>query len=302
MTSDKIEIIKTIPIDRCCSYAFLNSLFSSLKLEYSPNEIRLEIPDYLYDLTKSIINNFYPQIQISFNDGLCIIAGLNVEQILLDAGLVNSSRIKELEINGINENLLASECCKISFLKGIYLTSGNFYYNKNNNEKSSGYSVEFLFKNYMLADDCKALMKYMGLKVGSSKRGNNIVLYIKDSEMIYNLFVRLEAVETAIEIQNHLLIREMRNDANRQGNCFDANLNKTLNASREQVKAIDFIVKNYGIDYLDETLQETALLRLANPEITLNEMQSLYSQSISRAGLKYKLDKIIAIYKKLKQS
>ena len=255
----------------------------------------------LQEKLKEIIINFYPQLAIKSDSEEFLISGLNVEQVLLDADLSDKSEFDELEISGINENLLASECCKITFLKGIYLACGNFYYNKNNNEKTNGYSVEFVFKNYMLADDCKALMKYMGLKVGSSKRGNNVVLYIKDSEMIYNFFVKLEAVETAIEIQNNLLIREMRNDANRQGNCFDANLNKTLTASREQVKAIDFIIKNYGVDYLDESLQETALLRLANPDITLNEMQSLYSQPISRAGLKYKLDKIIAIYKKLNQ-
>ena len=292
----KREILNTISTGSCCSYAFLNSLFSNAKLEYSLNKLEIDLPDFLVEKTKEIILNFYPNLKIVSDDKF-VISGVDTEQLLLDAGL--SINGNEIEVGGINESLLATECCEMTYIKALFLIAGNFYYSKDSNEKSKGYSIEFLFKNYAVADDCKALMKFMGLKIGSSKRGNNTILYIKDSETIYNLFVKMGAVETAIEMQNSLLIREMRNDANRQGNCFDANLNKTLTASREQVKAIDFIIKNYGIDYLDESLQETALLRLGNPEITLNEMQSLYSVPITRAGLKYKLDKIISIYNKL---
>lgn len=292
----KREILDSVTTGSCCSYAFLNSLFSNAKLEYSLNKLQIDLPSFLIDKTKEIILNFYPRLKIRGEDEL-IISGTDVEQLILDIGL--SINNNEIEVGGINESLLATDCCETTFVKALFLIAGNFYYAKDNNEKSKGYSVEFLFKNYAVADDCKALMKFMGVKVGSSKRGNSLILYIKDSETIYNLFVKMGAVETAIEIQNSLLIREMRNDANRQGNCFDANLNKTLNASREQVKAIDYIIKNYGIEYLDESLQETALLRLGNPDITLKEMQSLYSGTITRAGLKYKLDKIIDIYNKL---
>lgn len=292
----KREILNGITTGSCCSYAFLNSLFSNAKLEYSLNKLEIDLPEFLVEKTKEVILNFYPKLKIEVGEKF-VINGTDVEQLILDAGL--DIHENEIEVGGINESLLATECCETTYVKALFLISGNFYYVKDNNEKSKGYSIEFLFKNYAVADDCKALMKFMGLKIGSSKRGNNIILYIKDSETIYNLFVKLGAVETAIEIQNSLLIREMRNDANRQGNCFDANLNKTLTASREQVKAIDYIIKNYGIDYLDESLQETALLRLGNPEITLNEMKDLYSMPITRAGLKYKLDKIINIYNNL---
>ena len=105
----------------------------------------------------------------------------------------------------------------------------------------------------------------------------------------------------AFELQNSLVMREMRNDANRKGNCFDANLNKTINASTQQVKAIDYIIGRFGLEYLDTNLQEVALLRLSNPESTLSELQKLYPSQITRAGLKYKLDKILAIYNELKK-
>ena len=293
--ASKQEILKTIPVNSCCSYSFLNSLFSSAKCEYKPNFLELHIESIISEYVKHILNTMYPNLAVKYQEKLEISG--DVEQLLFDCGI--DIEEDNLNINGINQELLISDCCKVSFLKGLYLTSGNFYYTKDNNEKSSGYSIEFLFKNYAVADDTKALLKYLGIRIGMTKRGNNVVIYIKNSDAIYNFFVKLGAVETAINIQNSLMIREIRNDTNRQGNCFDANLNKTINASREQVKAIDYIIKNYGVEYLDESLQEVALLRLANEDITLNEMVMLYSQPITRAGLKYKLDKIIKIYKSL---
>ena len=119
------------------------------------------------------------------------------------------------------------------------------------------------------------------------------MLYSKDSQVLIEFLVLVGANNTAFELQNNLVMREIRNDANRKGNCFDANLNKTINASTEQVKAIDYIITNFGLDYLDDNLQEVALLRLSNPESTLSELQQLYSTQITRAGLKYKLDKTV---------
>ena len=299
MNNSKQEIIQSIAKNSCCSYAFISSIFSVCKFSYENEKIELELDNSLHESLKMVLNNLYPNLKVeAFDDKFCI-SGYELTQMLLDSGLIETDKSVLIEINGINEELLASECCKKTFLKTLYLIIGNFYYNKNADENSNGYSIEFVFKNMALADDCKALMKYLNIKVGLSKRGSNIIMYLKNSEAIYNLFVMLDAVETAMEIQNNLVMREIRNDANRQGNCFDANLNKTLNASREQVKAIDYIIKNFGLDYLDESLKEVALLRIANEDITLNEMQKLYSTKISRAGLKYKLDKIISIYKSL---
>ena len=115
--------------------------------------------------------------------------------------LIENNRSKLIEINGINEEMFATDCCKKTYLKTLYLLIGNFYYNKNSFENSNGYSIEFVFKNYALADDTKALMKFLNIKVGLSKRSNNVIMYIKNSEAIYNFFVMLDAVETAMEIE-----------------------------------------------------------------------------------------------------
>ena len=67
-----------------------------------------------------------------------------------------------------------------------------------------------------------------------------------------------------------------------------------------QLEAINYIIDNFSIDYFDENLREIALVRLANPDVSLGELKTLLNNNLSRAGIKYRLDKIIDIYKDLK--
>ena len=296
----QIDILNGISTTSCCSNAFLSAVISVTKDEISENQLVLTAPTFLYDKFCTILKNFYPDLNIRFSKIGLVISGKSLIEMLseLDIAYFNNGAL-ELS-NPCNETMLASECCRLTYLKGVFLCVGKIYYNNDTLGKSQGYSVEFVFKDYQLADDVKALCKFLGINLKSVKRGNNVVLYSKDSQVMVDFLVRIGAMNEAFELQNSLVMREMRNDANRKGNCFDANLNKTINASVEQVLAIDYIINNYGLEHLELSLQAVALLRIANPEAPLSELQKLYPQPITRAGLKYKLDKIIAIYKDLK--
>lgn len=295
-----IDILQSISTTSCCSNAFLSAVISVTRDEIDQNTLILNCPTTLYDKFCTILKNFYPDLSIRFSKLGLIISGKSLVEMLseLDIAYFNDG-VMELS-NPCNETMLASECCRITYLKGVFLCVGKIYYNNDTLGKTQGYSVEFVFKNYQLADDIKALCKFLGINLKSVKRGNNIVLYSKDSQVMVDFLVKIGAMNQAFELQNSLVMREMRNDANRKGNCFDANLNKTINASVEQVMAIDYIINNYGLEYLELSLQAVALLRISNPEAPLSELQKLYPTKITRAGLKYKLDKIISIYKDLK--
>ena len=52
--------------------------------------------------------------------------------------------------------------------------------------------------------------------------------------------------------------------------------------------------------YPPENLKEVALVRIANPDVSLGDLRTLLGNNISRAGIKYRLDKIIQMYKELK--
>lgn len=295
------DILKGISTTICCSNAFLSAVISLTKEELSQDKLTLNCPPHLYTYFGETLKRFYPNLSIRFGKEGMVISGKSLLDMLgeLEIAYFNGGAVDIT--NGCNENMLASDCCKISYLKGVFLCVGKIYYSNDSLAKSNGYSIELVFKDYQLADDVLALSKYLNVNLKSIKRGNNVVLYSKDSQVLVEFLVKMGAATEAFEVQNSLVMREMRNDANRRGNCFDANLNKTINASTEQVKAIDYIISRFGLDYLDQGLQEVALLRLSNPESTLSELQQLYSTKITRAGLKYKLDKILAIYQDLKK-
>ena len=290
MQDCKKQILSTIPDNNCCSQAFVNLIiFSSSQINKDNSNILItSSPEVLQKLTK-IILNFYPTVNINAWDNFLLLTG-NIYQILTD---VNYSEKIDL-------NLFPNECDKLTILKTLFLTCGRFYYNQDNNANSKGYNLEFVFKYESTANLLLTLLKDYDFELKKIKRQNLYVVYTKNSGVICDLLVKLGASYTALEVQNNLAMREIRNSANRQNNCFESNLDKTLTASNEQLTAINYILTNYSIDYLSENLREVALARIANPDVSLSDLRLLLGNSISRAGIKYRLDKIIEIYKKIK--
>ena len=87
----------------------------------------------------------------------------------------------------------------------------------------------------------------------------------------------------------------MRGKVNRIVNCQTANLNKTLNASVEQIDAIRNLQVTNRFNKLDDNLKEFALLRLEYPDISLVELGKKLKNPIGKSGVNYRLKKIIQI-------
>lgn len=292
MLDCKQEILSRIADNNCCSHAFINVIFSTIAVvNNEESSILINTKHDIINKIIKIIHNFYPDLEIDVWEGFLYVRG-NIHSMLIDCN-VTDSRIIDL-------NLFPSECDRTTILKAIFLICGNFYYNQDNSLNSKGYSLEFVFKREEHMQTTKAILENYGFILKNIERQHNYVLYTKNSNQICDLLVLLGAISTSLDVQNSLAVRELRNSANRQNNCFESNLDKTLTASSEQLEAINYIMDHDMLDILDENLKEVALARLANPDISLKELQSILDTKISRAGIKYRLDKIIAIHKKLK--
>ena len=289
MNDCKQQILSSIPNNNCCSYAFLNIVVSSALISKDYLNIIINASSSVLEKTTKIIEALYPNLEIYSWDSFLMLKG-NVYDFLLNINFKNK----------LNLDYFPAECDKLTLLKTYFLMYGRFYYNQNNNLNSKGYSLEFVLKDEHSAETVITLLKENNFELKKIKRQNNFVIYTKNSNIISDLFVLLGASYTSLEIQNNLAIREMRNNINRQNNCFESNLDKTLDASAIQLTAINYIIENYSIECLSENLREVALMRLANPDVSLNDLKTLLNNKISRAGIKYRLDKIIELYKKLK--
>ena len=211
MAECKEQILKSIPNNNCCIHAFFNVLFNSaVKTE---NSFLIQAPEFILNFTAKLLAKYYPNVQLNIWGNFLSLS--NVYDLNVDFGALNLS-------------LYDNECDRLTILKTLFLMNGNFYYNSDNNKNSKGYNLEFVFKDENLADICLQLLSENEFNLKKIVRMNNFVLYTKNSNTICDLLVLLGATNFALEFQNNLAMREIRNSANRQNNCFGHNLDKTL--------------------------------------------------------------------------
>ena len=118
-------------------------------------------------------------------------------------------------------------------------------------------------------------------------------IYMKEAEEISNLLALIGANKAVMKFEDIRIQKEMRGKVNRIVNCETANLNKTINASIEQIGAIKKLQETGKFNKLDENLKEIAKLRLENPNISLIELGKMLKKPIGKSGVNYRLKKIM---------
>ena len=194
----------------------------------------------------------------------------------------------------VKEDLIRNRERFYAFLRGAVLSGGYF------SDPVSGYHFELVTPNYVTAKSILDLMNRYGIPCKSVVRRSNYVVYLKDSQQIYNLLYRLGARSSAFELMNVKIEKETNNNNNRVDNCVAYNMDKALNKAVEQIRAIDKIQSKVGLASLAEDLQFVAELRKANPTANLNELTTLSNGKMSKPSLSRKLNKIIEIASNIK--
>lgn len=88
----------------------------------------------------------------------------------------------------------------------------------------------------------------------------------------------------------------------RKVNCETANLNKTIEAAVKQIKDIELIRDTVGLDSLSDSLMQVALLRLENPDMSLQGLGELLDPPVGKSGVNHRLRKIGEKADELRQS
>lgn len=224
------------------------------------------------------------------------------DQLLKDLGIMSINEEGMLTIeNGISDFIIMDDCCKRSYVKGAFVAcaTSNIVIKNYNNDRGSGYHLEFVFNFEKIAEDFVNLLKNFDIQAKITIRKNTPIVYIKEYQLICDTLALVGANKAVLDLQNEAAIRELRNNVNRQNNCLNANLNKTVNASVKQLNAIKNIQENIGLESLNENLMELALLRLANPEASLEELKKLCTEPLTKSGINHRFAKIIEISDKI---
>lgn len=182
-----------------------------------------------------------------------------------------------------NENYLRA------IIRGVFLGSGSI----NNPEKK--YHLEIDFENEKNMNYVIEILKKLGINPKQMLIENKKSIYIKEGEEISKFLAVLEANKAVMKFEDIRVQKEMRGKVNRLVNCKTANLNKTLNASIEQIAAIKKLKESGKFNKLSDNLKEIANLRIENPDMSLVELGKKLKVPVGKSGVNYRLKKIMEI-------
>ena len=276
------------------------SFSTELKEEISKTEnlsnkeaVKYELLGYLISSNISDENNkikFSTENEYNINRYSRLLSniGINDYDISIQGKLfiiiVNSEQIKSIEY----AQEFSNEQIKW-LIRGTYLGAGSI----NNPEKK--YHLEIGIAQKEDAERLIEYLKFFGIKSNVIEKGNQYSVYIKDGEEISKFLALLGANKSVLKFEEIRVQREMNNKINRIVNCETANLNKTINASIEQVEAIRKLKQSGNFERLDEPLKEIAELRLENPNASLIELGKMLKKPVGKSGVNYRLKKIMEI-------
>ena len=187
----------------------------------------------------------------------------------------------------VNYGMLENDCCRQSFLRGAFLAGGSV------TDPDKRYHLEYLTSHAGVGRETYTLLLEMGFAPKSAVRAGGYIIYFKQSEAIEDVLTTMGAPLAAMGVMQAKMQKDMRNAVNRRVNCDSANADKIVSAAQEQLDAIRELDKLYGLVNLPDTLQETAMLRIANPESSLTELAALADPPVSKSCMSHRLKKLL---------
>ncbi len=195
----------------------------------------------------------------------------------------------------INGDIFLCKNCVNTFISAAFVFCGII----TNPEKE--YNLEFLSNKYLLMNDLSALLFAQEFTPKLTTRKGLNVLYIKKSEQIEDLLTYMGAGFSSLTVMNTKVYKDIRNKANRITNCETANIDKTVRANQNSIKAIEYLQKNNAFNTLPKPLVQAALLRQKMPEAPLKDLAQMCEPEISKSGLAHRFKKIETIAKQLQE-
>ena len=307
----KLQIIEKDIEDADCAQAFLSGLLhASGTITKNSEGIRVDVvTDFkeIFPYLNKLISRLYGrELSLEISDDYIINKTTYYRikfpvdislDILKDCSIIPPSE-ELIFLSNIDENLIADDETKKAFVKGAYIgcaTSSIRLSELGSQSPTTGYHVEFASHKREFLEGLQKILMHFEITSKLSSRKKIFVLYLKDSEAIKDLLALVGAEQSVLDLSDEMAKRDLRNTVNRQVNCINANINKTIEASLKQIQAINYINKKIGLDSLPEDLQEVAVLRLANPQESMDELLKLSTIKLTKSGLNHRFRRILKI-------
>ena len=221
----------------------------------------------------------------------------NTEAFLKKIGVVGEDGDGNFLIFSIDDSIFSSGNSKTDYIKGAFLGGGSCTLPDEEIFSRTGYHLEVVFSNKLTASDFCDLLCEFEVLAKLVARKDKAVVYVKSKAVISD-FLSVMDCEKCLEKLNKVMeIKDKKNNANRVNNCSVSNIDKTVTASVNQVRAIEIISQTIGLQSLDKHLFEVAECRLADKNASMQELAERLN--VSKSCLNHRIRKIIELAQSL---
>lgn len=209
-----------------------------------------------------------------------------LRRLLTETGFLTAGgALREAEAR-VPARLLERECCRRAWLRGLFLAAGSV------SDPHRSYHMEWTPGSEERCAQLREILAGFGLEAGVTDRRGNPAVYLKKAEAVSDALSLMGAFRSRLELEDIRILRGVRGDVNRQVNCETANLKKIAGAGADQIGAIRKIDAGPGLLSLPDTLREIAVLRLENPDASLEELGQMADPPLGKSGVNHRLRRL----------
>ena len=210
------------------------------------------------------------------------------KKILKTLNIVNEKEIRKRKPdNYIYDNIEE----KKAYLRGAFLICGSI-----NDPKTSRYHLEFIIENKITAEFINELLKELNYNSKVLKREKHYMVYLKESERISDFIKLLNAYTSLFYYEDIRIYRDHKNMTNRLNNCEQANIDKIIFSSNEQLENIKKLKEKLDFELLDDKIKEICIYKEKYPESSMQELAEIMSietgKKITKSGINHRFRKI----------
>ena len=288
--SVKEEILSNDMVTAIEKTAELSAIFLSKNAFYNDRiELRLENLPLAKRVYKFIKDTTDLKIEIKYSISKRL-GEHNVYIIVIPKQKGYRDFIEKMKSLNVDLILTSEEILK-GFIRGIFLSCGYI------KDPEKEYALDFFMDNEEAADKLYTLLLSKGKKVFKTLKRNKPLVYLRNSENIMDIIVLIGSIQSFFKYEETTMIKDLKNKTIREMNWEVANETKTLNTGNNQIKMINHIDREIGLNSLRPVLEEIAHMRLNNPESTLQEIAEMIG--ISKSGVRNRFRRIEEIYNNL---
>ena len=169
-----------------------------------------------------------------------------------------------------------------SWLKGLWGSTGGLYFPK------TGYYLTLIISDAELSRKARDILAQTGLTWSGHRNEFTLRNHDDITTFLYNAGME----SGALDFEEMTIIRSARNKANLVRNYDTANIARSVRAANEQKRIAQKILESGLIDSLPENLRDVVKLRIANPDLSLEELGSRLNPPIAKSTVNYRWKKI----------